>query len=123
MHSQLSSLINLKSLNFCLVLDVEITCANHTIVYVNRSDVEFKNVSWNQPLVRNKKNGTKFSVEVHPHWAKPPLMLRATSAVYVVKYVVKHEFGQTASCSFNITVYNGSCKFKFFVSCIKIITL
>ena len=41
-------------------------------------------------------------------------MLRATSAVYVIKYMVKHEFGQTASCSFNITVYNGSGEFNFY---------
>ena len=111
-HTLASILINLKSLNFCLVVDVEITCPNHTNVYVERSHVEFKNVSWNQPLVGNKKNGTKFSVEVHPQWAKPPVMPRATIVVYVIKYVVKHEFGQTASCSFNITVYR-SCKFNF----------
>ncbi|XP_078364185.1 netrin receptor UNC5C-like [Oculina patagonica] len=88
--------------------DVEITCPNHTNVYINRSDVAFKNVSWNKPLVHNKKNGTKFFVEVFPQWAKPPVTLPARSAVYVIKYMVTHEFGQTASCSFNITVYNGS---------------
>lgn len=93
---------------------MEIICPNHTNVYINRSDVTFKSVSWNKPLVHNRKNGTKFSVEVFPKWAEPPVMLRATSAVYVIKYMVKHEFGQTASCSFNITVYNVSGKFKFY---------
>ncbi len=100
-------------LNFSFFLDVEITCPNHTNVYINRSDVAFKNVSWNKPLVHNKKNGTKFFVEVFPQWAKPPVTLPARSAVYVIKYMVTHEFGQTASCSFNITVYNGSCKLNF----------
>lgn len=96
-----------------MFLDLEITCPNHVNVYINRSDVASKNVSWDKPLVRNKKNGTKFSVEVFPQWAKPPVMLPAESPVFVINYVVKNEFGQTASCSFNITVYNDSCKFRF----------
>ena len=95
---------------------MEIICPNHTNVYINRSDVAFKkfNVSWNKPLVHNRKNGTKFSVEVFPKWAEPPVMLPATSAVYVIKYMVKHEFGQAASCSFNISVYNDSGKLNFY---------
>ena len=86
--------------------DVEIICPNHTNVYVNRSDIAPKLVSWNKPRIINKKNGTKFSLEVIPPWAEPPLKLNASSAVYVITYVVKHEFGDMASCSFNLTIYN-----------------
>ena len=94
-----------------LFLDVEITCPNHIDVYINRSVAESKNVSWDKPLVRNKKNDTKFSMEVFPQWAEPPVILPEERPIYVIKYVVRNEFGQTASCSFNITVYNDSCKF------------
>ena len=99
---------------------MEITCPNDTTVYVNQS--ASRNVTWDKPLVHNKKNGTKFSVEVYPKWAEPPVMLPEESRVYVIKYVVKNEFGQTANCSFKITVYNVSCKCSiFFVPCIKFV--
>ena len=94
---------------------MEITCPNHTEVYNKQSVTASRNVSWDKPIVRNKKNDTKFSVEVFPPWAEPPVKLPEESRVYVIKYVVKNEFGQTASCSFNITVHDdsGNCSFFF----------
>lgn len=94
-----------------MFLDLEITCPNDIVVYINRSVAESKNVSWDKPLVRNKENDTKFSVEVFPQWAEPPVIFPKERPMYVIKYMVKNEFGQTASCFFNITVYNDSCKF------------
>ena len=101
---------------------MEITCPNHIDEYNNRSVAASKNVSWDKPVVRNKKNDTKFSVQVFPQWAEPPVILREESARYVIKYVVKNEFGHTASCSFNITVHSDSSsgKFTFFAPFIKI---
>ena len=96
---------------------MEITCPSDIDVYINRSVAASIDVTWDKPIVRNKKSDTKFSVEVFPQqWAEPPVVLPAESSVYVVKYVVKNEFGQTASCSFNITVYNASGKFNIFCS-------
>lgn len=90
-------------------------CPDDISVYNNRSAEESKNVSWEKPLVRNKKNDTTFSVEVFPQWAEPPVILPEERPVYVIKYVVKNQFGQTASCSFNITVSDDSCKFHIFL--------
>lgn len=106
----------LKQLSFVFFfLDLDITCPSHIKVFINQSAAASKDVSWDEPLVYNKKNDTKFSVEVSPQWAEPPVTLPMDSSMYVVKYVVKNEFGQTASCSFNITVYNDSGKFHSFL--------
>ena len=93
---------------------MEITCPNHIKVYNKQSVAASRNISWDKPIVRNKKNDTKFSVEVFPQWAEPPVKLPEESRVYVIKYVVKNEFGQTASCSFNITVRDDSGKCSLF---------
>ena len=68
------------------------------------------NVSWNKPVIHSAGNDTKFSVKVIPDWAQPPALFEAKSSVYVIKYLTQDNCGYTASCSFNITVYNNSGK-------------
>ena len=77
-------------------------------VPVNRSDVGYANVSWQKPHVVNNKNGTEFTLQVIPVWAKPPMPLRVSRKAHVITYVARHESGQEARCSINITVYNTS---------------
>lgn len=73
------------------------------------------NVSWNKPVIHSAGNDTKFSVKVIPDWAQPPALFEAKSSVYVIKYLTQDKCGYTASCSFNITVYNYSGKSKLFL--------
>ena len=81
---------------------MEIKCPDDISVFVNRSVCKRKVVSWNIPEV----NGTKYSIQVIPPWAVPPVELVNCSenAVYVITYVLRGKNGQTANCSFNITV-------------------
>lgn len=73
-------------------------------MYVNDSDFKRKVVSWN--FGRPEVNETEYSIEVTPPWAVPPVELVNCSenAVYVITYVLRGKNGQTANCSFNITV-------------------
>lgn len=101
--------------------DLEIICPSDINMYVNRSNnTPFKKVPWKEPQVINRKNGTKFSVEVSPTWAVPPVNVNTSEAVYVITYVVTHEFGQSARCSFNLTVSYISCEFSHSFWCILI---
>ena len=103
--------------------DLELICPSDIYVYVNRSDsTALKKVSWSEPQVINRKNGTKFSVEVSPSWAVPPVLVNTSKAVYVITYVVTHEFGQAARCSFNLSVSNISCEFSHSLWCILMIS-
>ncbi|CAH3031318.1 unnamed protein product [Pocillopora meandrina] len=88
--------------------DINITCPDHINIFVNQSDVRLLNVSWNKPVIHSAGNDTKFSVKVIPDWAQPPALFEAKSSVYVIKYLTQDKCGYTASCSFNITVYNYS---------------
>lgn len=88
--------------------DISITCPDPFNIFVNQSDERLLNVSWNKPVIHSAGNGTKFSVKVIPHWAQPPVLFEAKSSVYVITYLTKDKCGYTASCSFNITVYNTS---------------
>lgn len=93
--------------NFILifVLDLEIICPNDTKVVINRSVTVLKNFSWSKPKVINRKKGTKFSVEVKPSWAVPPVTFPTTQST-VITYFARHEYGQTINCSFTIKVMN-----------------
>lgn len=81
-------------------------------MYVNRSNCKRKVVSWNIP------NGTEDSIQVFPPWAVPPVELVNCSenAVYVITYVSREKNGQTANCSFNITVLSDSGEVQLFHS-------
>lgn len=85
--------------------DLEIMCPNDTKVILNRSDTVWGNISWSQPVVINRKNGTKVVIDVKPSWAIPPVVLRTMKST-VITYIAKHEYGQTVNCSFNITLLN-----------------
>ena len=82
-------------------------------MYVNRSDSR-KVVSWKVPEV----NETEYSIQVTPPWANPPVELVNCSenAVYVITYVLRGKNGQTANCSFNITVLSDSGEVQLFHS-------
>lgn len=85
---------------------MKINCPDDISVYVNRSDSKRKVVYWNRPEV----NGTGYSIEVTPPWAVPPVELVNCSepALYVITYILREKNGQTANCSFNITVFSDS---------------
>lgn len=93
---------------------MKIDCPDDISVYVNRSNCKRKVVSWNIPEV----NGTEYSIQVTPPWAAPPVELVNCSenAVYVITYVLREKNGETANCSFNITVLSDSGEVQLFHS-------
>lgn len=93
---------------------MKIECPDDISVFVNRSVWKRKVVSWNIPEV----NGTKYSIQVIPPWAVPPVELVNCSenAVYVITYVLREKKEQIANCSFNITLLSDSGEVQLFHS-------
>ena len=82
---------------------MKIVCPENITTYA-KNQTNQANVSWPQPLIEKKSNTSKITLNVTPTWATPPVMLNVSEEVYVIRYTVTDNLGNTDTCAFSLSV-------------------